>query len=56
MPMTPDDTIDGAPIEQAAEDAFVETRDAILDFVEEQPLVAVALSFVAGIIVAKLFL
>ena len=56
MPMTPEDTIDSAPSGEGATDAFVETRDTILDFVEEQPLVAVTLSFVAGIIVAKLVL
>ena len=56
MPMTPDDTIDGAPYEEAVGGALVETRDTILDFIEEQPLVSVALSFVAGIIVAKLVL
>jgi hypothetical protein len=56
MPMTPDDMIDGAPYEETASDALVETRDTILDFIEEQPLMAVALSFIAGIIVAKLVL
>jgi hypothetical protein len=54
--MTPDGTIDAAPHEEGVGEAVLETRDAILDFIEEQPLVSVALSFVAGIIVAKLVL
>ena len=56
MPMTPDDTIDGAPLEESVENALSDTRDTVMDFIEEQPLVAVVVSFVAGILVAKLVL